>query len=96
MLEPKKAALLDRLAQLTRVPKQVLLREAVDDLLTKWRAPTRRRVKSMSMRAANAFVDPLSRQFGFKNSDDMTKKYELRKKTLRVERQRRPSKAPKT
>jgi len=34
-LEPDKAALLDELAAETRVPKAVLLREAVDDLLAK-------------------------------------------------------------
>jgi hypothetical protein len=34
-LEPEKAALLDDLAAATRVPKAVLLREAVDDLLVK-------------------------------------------------------------
>lgn len=34
-LEPEKAELLARLAGKTRIPKQVLLREAVDDLLTK-------------------------------------------------------------
>jgi len=33
LLEPEKAALLDKLAASTRIPKQVLLREAVDDLL---------------------------------------------------------------
>jgi hypothetical protein len=34
-LEPSKAALLDSLAVETRIPKAVLLREAVDDLLIK-------------------------------------------------------------
>ena len=34
-LEPPKAALLDSLAAETRIPKAVLLREAVDDLLLK-------------------------------------------------------------
>lgn len=34
-LEPEKAQLLDELAARTRIPKAVLLREAVDDLLTK-------------------------------------------------------------
>jgi predicted DNA-binding protein len=34
-LEPKKAELLDSLAGETRIPKAVLLREAVDDLLIK-------------------------------------------------------------
>jgi predicted DNA-binding protein len=34
-LEPEKAALLDELAAETRIPKAVLLREAIDDLLTK-------------------------------------------------------------
>jgi ribbon-helix-helix protein len=34
-LEPRKAELLDALAVETRVPKAVLLREAVDDLLIK-------------------------------------------------------------
>jgi hypothetical protein len=34
-LEPDKAELLDALAAGTRIPKAVLLREAVDDLLTK-------------------------------------------------------------
>jgi hypothetical protein len=36
-LEPPKAALLDSLAAETRIPKAVLLREAVDDLLIKHR-----------------------------------------------------------
>jgi hypothetical protein len=36
-LEPKKAAMLDVLAKSTRVPKAVLLREAVDDLLVKYK-----------------------------------------------------------
>jgi hypothetical protein len=34
-LEPEKAALLGDLAATTRIPKAVLLREAVDDLLAK-------------------------------------------------------------
>jgi hypothetical protein len=34
-LEPEKAVLLDELAAATRIAKAVLLREAVDDLLTK-------------------------------------------------------------
>ena len=34
-LEPEKAELLDALSSETRIPKAVLLREAVDDLLTK-------------------------------------------------------------
>jgi hypothetical protein len=34
-LEPKKADLLDSLSGETRIPKAVLLREAVDDLLIK-------------------------------------------------------------
>lgn len=34
-LEPEKAKLLDELAADTRIPKAVLLREAVDDLLVK-------------------------------------------------------------
>lgn len=36
-LEPEKAALLDELAAGSRIPKAVLLREAVDDLLVKYR-----------------------------------------------------------
>jgi predicted DNA-binding protein len=34
-LEPERAVLLDELAAHTRIPKAVLLREAVDDLLLK-------------------------------------------------------------
>lgn len=34
-LEPEKAVLLNELAAKTRIPKAVLLREAVDDLLVK-------------------------------------------------------------
>jgi hypothetical protein len=34
-LEPVKAGLLEELSDSTRIPKAVLLREAVDDLLTK-------------------------------------------------------------
>jgi hypothetical protein len=37
LLEPEQADLLDQLAAETRLPKQVLLREAVDDLLSKHR-----------------------------------------------------------
>ena len=36
-LEPEKAELLNQLAASTRIPKAVLLREAVDDLLVKYR-----------------------------------------------------------
>jgi predicted DNA-binding protein len=36
-LEPAKSALLDQLSDETRIPKAVLLREAVDDLLTKYK-----------------------------------------------------------
>lgn len=36
-LEPEKADLLAQLSAETRIPKAVLLREAVDDLLTKHR-----------------------------------------------------------
>jgi hypothetical protein len=36
-LEPEKAELLDELAEVTRIAKAVLLREAVDDLLVKHR-----------------------------------------------------------
>ena len=35
LLEPNKATALDDLAKRTRIPKQALLREAVDDLLAK-------------------------------------------------------------
>jgi predicted DNA-binding protein len=35
-LEPERAELLDALALHTRIPKAVLLREAVDDLLSKY------------------------------------------------------------
>jgi hypothetical protein len=44
LLEPDKAALLDGLAKQTRIARQVLLREAVDDLLVKYRVlrPVRR------------------------------------------------------
>jgi hypothetical protein len=35
LLEPERAALLKELASKTRIAKQVLLREAVDDLLKK-------------------------------------------------------------
>ncbi len=35
LLEPEQATLLDELATQTRIPKQVLLREAVTDLLVK-------------------------------------------------------------
>lgn len=44
-LEPEKAKLLDELAAETRIAKAVLLREAVDDLLVKYRklkAPKRK------------------------------------------------------
>lgn len=34
-LAPEKAALLDRLAAETRIPKAALMREAIDDLLAK-------------------------------------------------------------
>ena len=36
-LEPEKAKLLDELAAQTRIAKAVLLREAVDDLLVKYK-----------------------------------------------------------
>jgi hypothetical protein len=36
-LEPEKTELLDALAADTRIPKAVLLREAVDDLLIKYK-----------------------------------------------------------
>lgn len=36
-LEPDRAELLDQLAADTRIPKAVLLREAVDDLLSKYK-----------------------------------------------------------
>jgi predicted DNA-binding protein len=45
-LEPEKAEALDELAALTRIPKAVLLREAVDDLLTKYRRPKESKRKS--------------------------------------------------
>ena len=35
LLDPEKAIMLDELAAETRIAKQVLLREAVDDLLSK-------------------------------------------------------------
>ena len=37
-LEPEKAAFLDKLAAQSRIPKAVLLREAVEDLLIKHKA----------------------------------------------------------
>lgn len=37
-LEPEMAKRLDALAERTRIPKAVLLREAVDDLLAKYEA----------------------------------------------------------
>lgn len=44
-LEPDKAKLLDQLADETRIPKAVLLREAIDDLLIKHKVlkPPKRR-----------------------------------------------------
>jgi predicted DNA-binding protein len=36
-LEPAKSSLLDQLSDETRIPKAVLLREAVDDLLVKYK-----------------------------------------------------------
>lgn len=36
-LEPERAELLDELSAETRIPKAVLLREAVDDLLVKYK-----------------------------------------------------------
>ncbi len=45
LLEREKAALFNELAATTRIPKQVLLREAVDDLLVKYKllsAPKRK------------------------------------------------------
>jgi hypothetical protein len=36
-LEPERAELLNHLAASTRIPKAVLLREAVDDLLVKYK-----------------------------------------------------------
>lgn len=38
-LEPEKAERLDALAKRTRIPRAVLLREAVDDLLAKYDPP---------------------------------------------------------
>jgi predicted transcriptional regulator len=35
-LMPERAALLSKLAQETRIPKSVLMREAIDDLLIKY------------------------------------------------------------
>jgi hypothetical protein len=50
-LEPERAAALDRLATESRIPKAVLLREAVDDLLTKHRIVwTRERAKDLPPR----------------------------------------------
>ena len=37
LLDPEKAALLARLARDSRIPRQALLREAVDDLLKKYK-----------------------------------------------------------
>jgi predicted DNA-binding protein len=42
-LEPEKAKLLDKLSADTRIAKAVLLREAVDDLLTKHGKPKLKR-----------------------------------------------------
>ena len=39
-LEPEQAKAFDALAKRTRIPKAVLLREAVDDLLVKHQKPT--------------------------------------------------------
>lgn len=45
-LEPEKAVALNELAASTRVPKAVLLREAVDDLLEKYRgAPPKKETR---------------------------------------------------
>ena len=38
-LDHEKAALLDELAKETRIPRAVLLRDAVDDLLVKFKKP---------------------------------------------------------
>jgi hypothetical protein len=45
LLEHDRAALLDNLAKQSRIARQVLLREAVDDLLVKYKLlkPTRQR-----------------------------------------------------
>src|SRR5215467_7386378 len=63
LLEPPQAKLLDALAGETRVPKQTLLREAVDDLLTKHgkaeseQYKTMRRVLQESRKLATKIVD---------------------------------------
>lgn len=44
-LEPAKADLLDELSASTRIPKAVLLREAVDDLLVKHGVGTAKKAK---------------------------------------------------
>lgn len=44
-LEPEKAEMLDVLSSETRIPKAVLLREAVDDLLIKHRKNARSKAK---------------------------------------------------
>jgi len=40
-LAPEQKKALDRLSEVTRVPRAVLVREAVDDLLTKYRKELR-------------------------------------------------------
>jgi hypothetical protein len=101
LLEPEKAALLDKLASQTRIPKQVLLREAVDDLLVKWEvvpSPATSNVarfKTRAMRAADAVFDPIAQQLGFRDSGDGVRKLRLRKETLRAERARRKPSKPK-
>jgi predicted DNA-binding protein len=50
-LEPDKAELLDGLSARTRIPKAVLLREAVDDLLRKHRKVSGKRSESVSKRS---------------------------------------------
>lgn len=89
LLDPGKAALLAALSKATRIPKQTLLREAVDDLLTKHSAligvPTPREptnvvpLKSKGKLAADRFFDEIAQSHGLQSFEQMTSQVEIYK-----------------
>jgi hypothetical protein len=100
LLDPGKAALLAGLSKATGIPKQALLREAVDDLLHKHRAlvgasettaPTNLvQLKPRGEREADRFFDDLARSAGLESFEQMRKQVEIYRGTKRAAKKAKP------
>jgi hypothetical protein len=104
-LSPEKAALLDELARETRIPKAVLLREAIDDLLAKHGValvehpsePSTNvvRFKTRNMQQADEIFDALAREAGCENFAQLKQRVQFMKDLAATKRKKKTSRTRK-